>query len=161
MIRALRNRCSIPTPIEQRRGAVRRLGFAPIPGRRFNSPLTDLAWDSSPGHRVGTPWLTTTVLACAPKDRTLGCVPTLPAATSSAASEFNPGSGRGERAARAPLSTSIDEPTASAGGGVKHLNRQVAVILSRARNSSCAALFMSGLSHVGIGDANKNIGGVK
>ena len=64
-------------------GAVRRLGFAPIPGRRSNSPLTDLAWDSSPGHRVGTPWLTTTVLARAPKDRRLGCVPTLPAATSS------------------------------------------------------------------------------
>lgn len=38
-IRALRNRCSSPLPIEQCRGAVRRLGFAPIPGRRSNLAL--------------------------------------------------------------------------------------------------------------------------
>jgi hypothetical protein len=92
-------------------GAVRRLGFAPIPGRRSNSPLTDLAWDSSPGHRVGTPWLTTTVLARAPKDRRLGCVPTLPAATSSAASEFNPGASGCERAVRQANPPAITVPS--------------------------------------------------
>jgi hypothetical protein len=44
-----------------------------------------------------------------------------------------------------------------AGGHAAHAGNQP----DRARNSSRAALFMSGLSHGPIGDADKNIGGVK
>ncbi len=168
-IRALRNRCSGSSPIEQRRGAVRRLGFAPIPGRRFNFPLTDLARDSSPGHRVGTPWLTTTVLARAPKDRRLGCVPTLPAATSSAASEFNPGASGCERWAR--IAHDLDTANSDARRRERSSELARAEPSSRARNSSRLSMrgaraghtpmragrgdnapLMKGRSSVGIGE---------
>lgn len=113
-IRALRNRCSDPTPIEQRRGAVRRLGFAPIPGRRSNSiPKRTSATQSRPMEKAAAGGMSA---------RQVG----FPAGGHRTAAAFssvvgcrhqfsNPGASRGERAAWEATASTI-----AVGGGKRH-----------------------------------------
>ncbi len=89
-IRALRNRCSGSSPTEQRRGAVRRLGFAPIPGRRFNSnPERTSATQSRPMEKAAAGGMSARQVGFpAGGHRTAAALPSLcAAATNSACKE--------------------------------------------------------------------------